>query len=96
MGIYPLQLFVAVEMEKPFPCFVKEFICFLNFAGSLKDIFRGFEKTVFFGFLGPFSKTLYMAIVMLDPVLNQMRKVIVIKFFCYSYSLLFKSIEFMV
>jgi len=61
---------VAVEMEKPFSCFAKELICFLNFAGSLKDIFRGFEKTVFFGFLSPFLKTLYVAFVMFDPVLN--------------------------
>lgn len=63
-------LFVLMEMEKPFPCFAKELICFLNFASSFKDIFGCFEKTIFFGFLSPFSETLYMAFVMLDPVLN--------------------------
>lgn len=57
-------------MEKPFFCFAKELVCFLNFAGSLKDIFGGFEKTVFFGFLSPFFKTLYVTFVMFDPVLN--------------------------
>jgi hypothetical protein len=72
-----------MKMEKPFPCFIKKFVCFFNFVGSLKDIFGGFEKTVFFGFLGPFPKTLYMAFVMFDPVFNQMGKVIMTKFFCY-------------
>mgnify|MGYP000856590047 CR=1 FL=1 len=85
-----------MEMEKPFPCFVKEIICFLNLAGCLKDIFGGFEKTIFFGFLGPFSETLYVAFVMFDPVFNQMGKVIVTKFFGNCYSLLLMSMEFMV
>lgn len=83
-------------VEKPFPCFEKEFVCVLNFAGSLKNIFRSFKKTIFFGFLSPFFKTFYVAFIMFDPVLNQMGKVIVTKFFSYCYSLLFKNIEFMV
>lgn len=87
---------MIVRVEKTFPCPVKVFVCFLDFVGSLKDIFGSFEKTVFFGFLSPFSKTLYVAIVVLDPVLNQMGKVIVTKFFSYVYSLLFMNIEVMV
>ncbi|WP_231585593.1 hypothetical protein [Methanosarcina sp. WWM596] len=59
-----------MEMEKSFSCFAKELICFLDLVGSLKNICGGFEKTIFFGFLSPFFKTLYVAFVMFDPVLN--------------------------
>ena len=85
-----------MEVKKPFFCLVKVLVCFLNFTGSFKNIFRSFEKTIFFGFLSPFPKALQMAFVMLDPVFNQMRKIFMIKFFSDSYSLLFKCMKFIV
>ena len=85
-----------MKMEKPFFCLVEMLVSFLDFIGSFEDIIRSIEKTIFFGFLSPFSKTLYMAVVMFNPVFNQVGKVIVTKFFSYCYSLLFRNMEFMV
>jgi len=59
-------------MEKLFFCFIKIFVCFLNFTGSSKDILGSIEKAIFFSFLSPFLETFNVAFVMLDPVLNQM------------------------
>ncbi len=71
-------------MEKPFFCLIKVLVGVLKLAGSFKDLLRGFEKTIFFGFLSPFLEALYVAFVMLDPVFNQIRKIFVTEFFSNS------------